>query len=134
MRVNIEQAGQELNYHITSTMKQQTLLQGKRLREETEQEAPSKKAKVDTNKTSDMVSESVGKVNKGHFPGWPLVPALPSFDVKSAFSGVEGQVIRKEPGLDLLYFKHFLKGPGRASLFKYLLEELPWYRVSSSFP
>jgi hypothetical protein len=59
-------------------------------------------------------------------PGWPLKP--PAFDIKSTFSGLEGQVIHKEPGLNLLFFKRFLKAPERASLLKYLLEELPWYR------
>lgn len=61
----------------------------------------------------------------------PLHINPPDFDIASlAFSDVKGQMIKKRGDLDLVYFKRFLKTPGRERLMDYLLKELPWYRVS----
>jgi hypothetical protein len=120
-------------------MKQQLIQLGKRTREQELVEHPLKKSKqLPKSNASLLVAQHAASGGAGRNststllpppPGWPLNPSPPTFDVKSTFSGLEGQVIRKEPGLDLLFFKRFLKSPERASLFKYLIEELPWYRV-----
>lgn len=134
------------------TLKQQAIQLGKRDREiidvdDIDSAENIKKIKTATASDVDGASKStVLPSNKNHngmnafaktsaskllmSPTWPIIPALPSFDVASAFSNVEGKMIKKEPGLDLLYFKPFLKAPVRQTLFKYLLEEFPWYRVS----
>jgi len=57
----------------------------------------------------------------------PLRINPPSFDLSSCFTHVKPKVVKKEPDLDLLYFKTLIKGK---QLFEYLLNELPWYRVT----
>ncbi|KAI8818762.1 uncharacterized protein EV422DRAFT_477779, partial [Fimicolochytrium jonesii] len=38
-------------------------------------------------------------------------------------------VIQKSPGLDLVYYKHFVRTPTSTRFMKWCLEELNWYRV-----
>ncbi|KZT44230.1 hypothetical protein SISSUDRAFT_1111841 [Sistotremastrum suecicum HHB10207 ss-3] len=59
----------------------------------------------------------------------PLCINAPTFPIDSAFGSDPGDAILKEPELDLLFFKQFLKAPGRKALFDYMLAELPWYRT-----
>lgn len=55
--------------------------------------------------------------------------APPAFDISSAFTQRAPRVIKKDPDLDLVLFKPFMSAAGRTALYRYLLEELPWYRV-----
>jgi hypothetical protein len=119
-----------------TTMKQQTIQLGKRAREEDITSLEAKKHKPVADTLSPVENRVGAETTKPVLVplGWPLTLSPPSFDIKGTFSEIPGQAIRKEPGLDLLFFKRFLKAPVRASLFKYLIEELPWYRVSLHDP
>ena len=57
----------------------------------------------------------------------PLNINPPTFDLAACFNTAEPRVIKKDPDLDLLYFKSFLSSP--SELFCYLRAELPFYRV-----
>lgn len=124
------------------TLKQQTIHLGKRDGEiidvdDIDSAENTKRIKTDSASDVDDATKSTVVSNKNHngmnafarsgssklltSPTWPIIPALPCFDVTSAFSNAEGKVIKKDPGLDLLYFKPFLKAPVRQTLFKYLL-------------
>jgi hypothetical protein len=56
----------------------------------------------------------------------PLRINPPPFALSSSFTHAKGQSILKDPDLDLLFFKTFIRG---RHLYEYLLRELPWYRV-----
>jgi hypothetical protein len=77
----------------------------------------------------DSTSKRPRLVTAGPTTEFPLKISAPNFDVASAFGKETGEEIKRKPGLDLLYFKRFLVAPGRQQLYRYLLQELPWYRV-----
>jgi hypothetical protein len=56
----------------------------------------------------------------------PLRINLPSFSLSSTLTGIASREIKKDPDLDLLFLKTFVRG---RQLYEYLLRELPWYRV-----
>lgn len=62
----------------------------------------------------------------------PLSIVPPPFDLSTGFSEIEPRVIKKDPGLDLLYFspQAFLSASIRKQLFTYIRESFPWYRVT----
>jgi hypothetical protein len=53
----------------------------------------------------------------------------PTFTISSLFSHSAGRPISKDPDLDLLFFHPFLLPMPCQQLYRYLLRELPWYRV-----
>lgn len=80
-----------------------------------------------TSNTSALVSSKPSLPSSGPTTSNPLNINEPDFDVRDTFADVKPQVILKDPGLDLLYFKRMITGK---QLFEYLLNELPWYRVT----
>ena len=101
-------------------MKQSTLnMFGKRPKaDDPDSPETAKRAKSETDDTSSAID------------GDPLAVRPSNFVLDEIATMVEPQVIKREPDLDLLFFKKFIKGP---DLFNYLLEELPWYRVRLAY-
>ncbi|CAD6581027.1 MAG: hypothetical protein CYPHOPRED_001420, partial [Cyphobasidiales sp. Tagirdzhanova-0007] len=85
---------------------------------------------ADPTASTSNISESKESLSADEHDGpstsLPLRVRNPTFDLGSLFTHVEAKAIKKDPDLDLLYFKKMIKG---RQLYDYLLEELPWYRV-----
>jgi hypothetical protein len=53
----------------------------------------------------------------------------PKFSLE--FSKKPGREVKKKPDLDLVVFKPFLTQNSARLLYKYLLDSLPWYKVTA---
>ena len=91
---------------------------------------PNKKAKQSSPESQSDVPAA------GPSNSFPLSIVPPPFDLSTGFSEIEPRVIKKDPGLDLLYFspQAFLSASIRKQLFEYLRKDFPWVRLASSRP
>eukprot|EP01117_Protostelium_nocturnum_P010013 TRINITY_DN356_c0_g2_i2.p1 TRINITY_DN356_c0_g2~~TRINITY_DN356_c0_g2_i2.p1 ORF type:complete len:220 (-),score=68.44 TRINITY_DN356_c0_g2_i2:49-708(-) len=63
-----------------------------------------------------------------HF-SWPFPIKNPSFSLLDGIKNQDGKEMKKHGDLDLLNFQPLFDASTSESFFRYLLEEMPWYRV-----
>ncbi|KAJ9669155.1 hypothetical protein H2201_000506 [Coniosporium apollinis] len=93
--------------------------------------AQSKKPKLETDTEPPLISKNIPQEVSNH-PTYPYpIPHLPTSitDALGFAPAAEGRVINDQPDLDLLYFEPYIPKEVHKDLFKFLRQELFFYRV-----